>query len=251
MPTDAQINANRANAQHSTGPRTPEGKAASSRNALKFGLYAQADILPGESQEEFDELIREYVERYHPDGLAEIRLVHDLVRAIWLEHRYVRIETEVIKIRYAALPAEARELALGAIFIQDADGANLFQKIERRRAAAQRQVQRALRDIDHAIKTFRRLLEERGLPFPPPRPNPAPAPPPPDPVDDTPAPSVRSDNSASPAPAPPPAAAEPEKDAASIAHQEDQRPDILAGSPVPVPNQDGVDHQPGLALPKQ
>jgi len=86
----------------------------------------QADILHRESQEVFDEIIREYVKRYHPDGLAEIRLV----RAIWLEGRYVRIETEVIKIRYAALPAEAREVALGAIFVQDAEGANLFQKID-------------------------------------------------------------------------------------------------------------------------
>jgi hypothetical protein len=37
MSTEAQINANRLNAQKSTGPRTPEGKAASSLNALKSG----------------------------------------------------------------------------------------------------------------------------------------------------------------------------------------------------------------------
>ena len=38
MPTEAQINANRPNAQKSTGPKTPEGKAASSLNALKSGI---------------------------------------------------------------------------------------------------------------------------------------------------------------------------------------------------------------------
>jgi hypothetical protein len=38
--TEAQINANRENAQKSTGPRTAEGKAASSRNGLKHGLRA-------------------------------------------------------------------------------------------------------------------------------------------------------------------------------------------------------------------
>jgi hypothetical protein len=38
--TEAQINANRENAKKSTGPRTAEGKAASSRNGLKHGLRA-------------------------------------------------------------------------------------------------------------------------------------------------------------------------------------------------------------------
>lgn len=36
----AQIEANRANAQHSTSPRTAEGKSGSSANATKLGLYA-------------------------------------------------------------------------------------------------------------------------------------------------------------------------------------------------------------------
>src|SRR6202011_1327388 len=41
MPTSpARLAANRANALRSTGPRTPEGKSASSRNALKHGAHA-------------------------------------------------------------------------------------------------------------------------------------------------------------------------------------------------------------------
>ena len=41
--------ANQANAQHSTGPQTPEGKAQSAQNSLKHGLTAQGLVVDGES----------------------------------------------------------------------------------------------------------------------------------------------------------------------------------------------------------
>ena len=51
MATEAQIEANRRNAQHSTGPRTEAGKANSSRNATKFGLFSTNNcVLPGEEE---------------------------------------------------------------------------------------------------------------------------------------------------------------------------------------------------------
>ena len=53
MTTEAKIEANRANAQHSTGPRTEEGKAASSRNALKHGLTSFTVLLPTEDPAEY------------------------------------------------------------------------------------------------------------------------------------------------------------------------------------------------------
>jgi len=56
MATPSQIDANRRNALLSTGPRTAEGKSASSANALKHGLSAAFRVFPGESQQEFDSL---------------------------------------------------------------------------------------------------------------------------------------------------------------------------------------------------
>jgi len=56
MPTEAQINANRLNAQKSTGPVTPEGKARSSLNALKSGIDAWSHIIPGEDPAELEAL---------------------------------------------------------------------------------------------------------------------------------------------------------------------------------------------------
>jgi len=57
MATAAQIAANRANAQHSTGPRTPEGKTASSMNALKHGADAASVVIPGEDPAQYDRLV--------------------------------------------------------------------------------------------------------------------------------------------------------------------------------------------------
>ncbi len=50
MTTVRQINANRRNAQKSTGPTSDEGKAASRRNALKHGLSASVETYPEESE---------------------------------------------------------------------------------------------------------------------------------------------------------------------------------------------------------
>jgi hypothetical protein len=49
MPTEAQIKANRLNARKSTGPKSPEGKAASSLNALKSGIDAWSHIIPAKT----------------------------------------------------------------------------------------------------------------------------------------------------------------------------------------------------------
>jgi hypothetical protein len=49
-----QIEANRRNAQHSTGPTTLEGKDKSSQNAIKHGLFSNVPLIQGEHEEEFN-----------------------------------------------------------------------------------------------------------------------------------------------------------------------------------------------------
>ncbi len=53
MASDRQARANRRNAQKSTGPRTPEGKAKSRFNALKYGIHADQIVLPTENEDEW------------------------------------------------------------------------------------------------------------------------------------------------------------------------------------------------------
>jgi hypothetical protein len=69
MPTDKQLDANRANARKSTGPRTAQGKAASAANALKTGLYAKS--IPSEDPAELQTLTIQYLDTYRPTSPDE------------------------------------------------------------------------------------------------------------------------------------------------------------------------------------
>ena len=66
MATPAQIAANRANAQKSTGPTSAEGKSISRFNALKHGLDAQSLIIPGEDPAAYDALAADYRDEFAP-----------------------------------------------------------------------------------------------------------------------------------------------------------------------------------------
>jgi hypothetical protein len=78
-----KIEANRRNAQHSTGPRTDAGKRASRMNALKHGLLANEVVITRgdykEDEEAFTQLLRELREQFTPVGPAS-RVVEKLVR---------------------------------------------------------------------------------------------------------------------------------------------------------------------------
>lgn len=95
MATDSQTTANQINAQKCTGPTTPEGKATSSRNALKTGLYAKSDVIATESRDEYETLIAEYHARFHPATPEERCLVDDLIRSEWLNRRYMAATTAI------------------------------------------------------------------------------------------------------------------------------------------------------------
>ena len=75
MSTTAQITANQLNAQQSTGPRTPEGKSATSKNATKHGLTATYPVIcTPQEQTEFDALEAAFQYELHPYTPAELTL---------------------------------------------------------------------------------------------------------------------------------------------------------------------------------
>ncbi len=94
--SEKQIEANRRNAQRSTGPRTSEGKAVSRYNALKHGILAQA-VLPaflegGESREEFENLLGSLRADLAPASSVEEMLVEQVAVGYWRLGRALRSE---------------------------------------------------------------------------------------------------------------------------------------------------------------
>ena len=160
MATTAQIDANRVNAQLSTGPRSVEGKAASSRNSFKLGITAQSMIIPGEDPAELDQLTADYEQQFHPVGPIETDLLQTAVRAVWMRRRYDRIEAAVIAARMAAL--KDSEHPLGAVFAQDSERGDTLAKIFRRQQAAQRDWYRAI-DALRLLQSQRRRAESQPV----------------------------------------------------------------------------------------
>ncbi len=83
MTTEARIHANRLNAQKSTGPNTPQGKAVVSQNALKHGLSARHDVITSESQADFDLHRDALLAELHPQGPMESILADRIVSLSW------------------------------------------------------------------------------------------------------------------------------------------------------------------------
>ena len=96
MSTPAQIEANQEHSQFSSGPRTPEGKAASAKNSTKLGLYAkQAVLLTAEDQQEFDALTATYQYELSPNTPVEFTIFTQLLLAAWNIQRANRLEAQL------------------------------------------------------------------------------------------------------------------------------------------------------------
>src|ERR1035441_7441650 len=95
MSTLRQIEANRRNAQKSTGPTSVTGKAASSMNALKTGIHAKSLVLPSEKLADLELLIDEYYQHHHPTTPEARALVDDLIYCEWLQRRLRAAETQL------------------------------------------------------------------------------------------------------------------------------------------------------------
>lgn len=98
MSTEAQINANRLNSAKSTGPKTPEGKAAVSQNALKHGLTAENDIISSEVPAEFEAFRDDAMNDYRPSTAVEYTLVQRVVSLTWRLRRIGLIQNQVLEI---------------------------------------------------------------------------------------------------------------------------------------------------------
>ncbi len=106
-----KLEANRQNAQLSTGPTSEEGKAISSRNNFRHGFTGAFCLLPGESQEEFNQLVADLSEEHQPATVTESILVNDMARHYWLGQRALRMGEECFSFDLTA-PDTQKQLSL-------------------------------------------------------------------------------------------------------------------------------------------
>jgi hypothetical protein len=96
MTTEKQIEANKQNAQKSTGPRTTNGKARAARNSFKHGLSSQSVdiIIDNESPRKYNNFYKALMENLAPVGPKEIILADRIINLFWKLKRVTRMETQ-------------------------------------------------------------------------------------------------------------------------------------------------------------
>ncbi|HEX4228306.1 MAG TPA: hypothetical protein VHZ07_06530 [Bryobacteraceae bacterium] len=109
MSNSAQISANQANAQHSTGPVTDTGKAASSQNRrihpgcrrvslsaispLGEGFTGRFGLMKDENGEEYTALIKALYDEHQPATVTESILVEKMAQHFWTAQRAIRLQS--------------------------------------------------------------------------------------------------------------------------------------------------------------
>jgi hypothetical protein len=182
MSTEAQINANRQNAQKSTGPRTAEGKAAVSQNAVKHGLFASEAVIKGENREEFDLYRDEMLGELAPVGAVESMLAERFVSLSWRLRRLERMQNQAIDVlieRVISSPltkltrllpnnqgqlagdqsASDSDLVLGRAVIKDCSGSRALDRLFLYERRIENSMFKTMRELER-LKVLRQMQEK-------------------------------------------------------------------------------------------
>jgi hypothetical protein len=108
MASEKQVQANRANAKRSTGPKSGNGKSISRMNACRHGLTAETIVIGDEDPKAFEALRAQLLEEYNPRPGIESELVERLASVMWRMRRIPKFEAALIEIRRDRLLSERR-----------------------------------------------------------------------------------------------------------------------------------------------
>ena len=147
MTSEKKAESNRQNALKSTGPKTPEGKAAVRLNALRHGLRSEEILLPGEDEQALRELDEYLRAELQPVGELENLLIDRVVAAYWRLRRLGRVEAGIFIQESYGDVGDSDASKLGLSFIRDGNGANAFSKLSRYEAAIERSLYKALHEL--------------------------------------------------------------------------------------------------------
>lgn len=108
--SEKRLLANRRNAKLCTGPKTPKGKATSSRNATKHGLYSDDLIVKSkclkEDQNQYDKFVINIQAALKPDGPLQEYFVIKIANCLWLGRRAAEIRSLLNTAPISTLPTE-------------------------------------------------------------------------------------------------------------------------------------------------
>lgn len=122
MTSRKQFEANQRNAKRSTGPRTPDGRAITSRNSLRHGLTADKIMLPDEAADDLENYRSALLDGYAPVGEIETGLVEQIVVYGWRLRRAPRFECTLLGVSDGENPGEA--------FVHNASALATFSRYE-------------------------------------------------------------------------------------------------------------------------
>ena len=149
MTTERQKEARRQNGAKSRGPKTPEGKAISRLNAMRFGIYSELTLVDGENEEVLVQFGRRLRANLAPVGEMELTLADKIVSTAWRLRRVVQVEAalydnnETIERTFAGF------------------NGNTMNRIGRHEAQLERALYRAMHELE-------RLQDKRGGQYVPP-----------------------------------------------------------------------------------
>jgi hypothetical protein len=171
-----KIQSARANGARSRGPVTPEGRARSSKNAIKHGLSSRAIVLSNESESDFEKLLEAYLAQFNPQSEIEASLVEQLVAARWRMERVWAIETSLLDLemteqrdavdqKYEAIDEVARTALAFRALCDNSRALDLLSRYESQfRRAGERILDSLLRLRDQQLENKELQNEPNHLP---------------------------------------------------------------------------------------
>jgi hypothetical protein len=166
LSSPARVLANKTNAERSTGPVTPEGKIASSRNSLRHGLTAKTIVLSTEEQSEFDQLRETLQRHYAPANEVEREFVEALAQNKWRLDRLRRVEAAFLDHAVAKIREQCPDLttdeALAFLFLDEAH-AKKMRLFLRYQAPIEKAYNKTLRDLEVTQKSRKEAEKKRAV----------------------------------------------------------------------------------------
>jgi hypothetical protein len=160
MSSPAQINANKTNAQSSTGPRTESGKAVSALNGLTHGLSSSFRLLPGENENQYVQLASAIRAEMQPGNDHENFLVDLMIQSRWRMLRVMRLEgAEFERMLDPTAAPESADAKIVA-YMAGRKNSDVLSTLQRYLASAERLHAKCYRELLHARQVAQKMYDK-------------------------------------------------------------------------------------------